>query len=592
MSFENKDISEKRKLRRPQVEAFNKIREHYENKSEKEVGLILPVGCGKSGLISITPYATTSSRVLIIAPGRKIRDQLAKDMKFSEPDNFYHKCDFFDDITDFPEVSIIEGGGKTNIHDIKSSDIVVSNIQQIAGDDNKWLEQLGDDFFDLIIVDEAHHNKANTWIKVKEKFPNAKVINYSATPMRSDGQLMSGEVIYSFPVVEAIREGYIKRLHAKMISPSRLVYIDNEGSEITLTSPEDIKRLGEEEASFRRGVLMSDETLSTLVDLSIKELYRLRQESGENRLKIIASALNYGHCIQIKEAFLARNLRADYVHSNEDGSVNDKVFAKLDSHELDVIIQSKMLGEGFDHKFLSVAMVGSIFSNLSPFVQFVGRVMRVVKQNSPGDLVNRGVVVFHVGANIANRWSDFRNFSEADQEFFADLLPEVEGVGFGPDGTSDKEFDGSSGDHKLVPVEITSSDGVVASELDPIGDVQELKKELAALGMTAIEAIEILRKSRLSKQDQRRAGRQAINDLVNHHAGLLINQLGFKLKGRNFNKSQDNYLWTVKELHKRVNAHIGCNSGDRENLSLEQVEEAKMVIPSITDEIRQEWSNG
>ena len=91
MSFENKDISANGKLRRPQVEAFNKIREHYSNQGGSEIGLILPVGCGKSGLISITPYATTSSRVLIIAPGRKIRDQLAKDMKFSEPDNFYLK---------------------------------------------------------------------------------------------------------------------------------------------------------------------------------------------------------------------------------------------------------------------------------------------------------------------------------------------------------------------------------------------------------------------------------------------------------------------------------------------------------------------
>lgn len=592
MRFKNKDITEKSKLRRPQVEAFAKIKEHYENKEEKEIGLILPVGCGKSGLISITPYATESSRVLIIAPGKKIRDQLAKDMKFNEPDNFYKKCDFFDSHDEYPEICVIESGGKTNIHDIRDSDIVISNIQQIGGDDNKWLDQLEPDFFDLIIVDEAHHNKANTWVKVKEKFPSARVINYSATPMRSDGQLMSGEIIYSFPVVEAIREGYIKRLHAKMISPSKLVYVNSDGSEITLTSPNEIKRLGEEEAAFRRGVLMSDETLSTLVELSISELHRLRKESGEKRLKIIASAINYGHCIQIKEAFLSRNLRAEFVHSNEDGAVNDKVFSKLENHELDVIIQSKMLGEGFDHKFLSVAMVGSIFANLSPFVQFVGRVMRVVKQNAPGDLVNTGVVIFHVGANIANRWSDFRNFSQADQEFFADLLPEVEDVDFGPDGITDRDPDEVGRSNRLIPVNVTSTDGVIASDLDPIGDFQELKKELAALGMTTNEAIEILRKSRLSKQDQRRAGRHAINDLVNHYAGLLINQLGFKHKGRNFNKSQDNYSWVVRELHNRVNDHINCDSGDRENLSLEQIEKAKSAIPKITEDIKQERSSG
>jgi superfamily II DNA or RNA helicase len=164
----------------------------------------------KSGLISITPYATESSRVLIIAPGKKIRDQLAKDMKFNEPDNFYNKCEFFDLVDDYPEVCIIEAGGKTNIHDIRSSDIVVSNIQQIAGDENKWLEQLDADFFDLIIVDEAHHNKASTWVKVKEKFPNAKVINYSATPMRSDGQLMSGEIYIVSLWLKQLGKGILK----------------------------------------------------------------------------------------------------------------------------------------------------------------------------------------------------------------------------------------------------------------------------------------------------------------------------------------------------------------------------------------------
>lgn len=62
-----------------------------------------------------------------------------------------------------------------------------------------------------------------------------------------------------------------------------------------------------------------------------------------------------------------------------------------------------------------------------------------------------------------------------------------------------------------LAVEVTSTDCVTVSELDPIGDFQELKKELASLGMTANEAIEILmpflrwnrslviRRSRLSK---------------------------------------------------------------------------------------------
>ena len=89
----------------------------------------------------------------------------------------------------------------------------------------------------------------------------------------------------------------------------------------------------------------------------------------------------------------------------------------------DVIVQVRKLGEGFDHPRLAVAAVFSIFANLSPFVQFVGRIMRVIKQNEPDDPINHGVVVFHAGANIARRWTDFQSYTGADQEFFDALLP-------------------------------------------------------------------------------------------------------------------------------------------------------------------------
>jgi superfamily II DNA or RNA helicase len=63
---------------------------------------------------------------------------------------------------------------------------------------------LAEDFFDVILVDEGHHNVAESWDLLRNKFPNAKIINFSATPSRADGQLMAGKIIYSYPVSEAI----------------------------------------------------------------------------------------------------------------------------------------------------------------------------------------------------------------------------------------------------------------------------------------------------------------------------------------------------------------------------------------------------
>ena len=127
------------------------------------------------------------------------------------------------------------------------------------------------------------------------------------------------------------------------------------------------------------------------------------------------------------EAFRARGMRAGYVHSRE-GQANDRVFQLLENHELDAIVQARMLGEGFDHPYLAVAMVGA-FRDLSPFVQFVAA-SSPPGTDAPGHPLNQGVVVFHVGANVARRWDDFRQLSQGDQDFFAGLLPEAEEVEF------------------------------------------------------------------------------------------------------------------------------------------------------------------
>ena len=574
------NIQDNENLRIPQREGWVCISNHYNaNPTVRFAGIVLPVGCGKSGLIAITPYALDAQRVLVITPGTRIRDQLGNDMKSSSADNFYQKCAILDRNTDFPE-AVVVASGTVNHDDFENADIVISNIHQIAGEENRWLDDFGADFFDLILVDEGHHNTAISWQQVFERFPNARVINFSATPARADGQLMEGEVIYSFPVVRAIQAGYVKSLTAKMLRPSELTYVDsNSGDERTI-GLEEVIELGQESAEFRRGIVMSEESLSSIVDCTIGELRRLREETGEQRLKIIASALNMDHCIQIVEAFSARGLRADYVHSRREGqNANQRVFQQLENHEIDVIVQARMLGEGFDHKYLAVAMVGGIFANLSPFVQFVGRIMRVLEQNMPGSPLNRGVVVFHAGANVAQRWDDFRSFSSADQEYFAEFLPEAENVDFDPTGIAEHE---PSGIGQIQPVDVVSETGVSAADMAPIGDpeVVELLQQLVDRGITPNQAADGIRRIRPTRQDRRRARRNALNSRVQNETGGILNRCGINPGGRILDprRQNTNYQWVISELNRRVNASVAQEDANRENFTLEQLETAHELL--------------
>jgi superfamily II DNA or RNA helicase len=197
-------ITNNQQLRIPQREGWTCIRDHFHRAdAAREAGIVLPVGCGKSGLIAIAPFAVNARRALVIAPGTRIRGQLGSDLRSNSPTNFYERRAVIPREAQFPETTVI-ATGRVNLDDIRHCDLAVANIQQIAGEENRWLDDLGPDFFDLILVDEAHHNTAASWQQVKRRFPNARIVNFSATPTRADGQLMEGEIIYSFPVLRAI----------------------------------------------------------------------------------------------------------------------------------------------------------------------------------------------------------------------------------------------------------------------------------------------------------------------------------------------------------------------------------------------------
>jgi superfamily II DNA or RNA helicase len=558
------NINANPKLRSPQREVYAALEEFASTASnDREAGIVLPVGCGKSGCITLAPFAFRSQRTLVVAPGLKIADQLYKDFDPTKSDMFYIKCEV---LTGAPYPEPVEiRGSSTNRGDLDESHVVITNIQQLQGQENRWLSSLPDDYFELILFDEGHHSVAETYENLKVKFPAARIINFSATPLRADGQMMAGRVLYSFPIFRAIKEGYVKRLKALVLNPRTLRYVRREDGEEIEVSLDEVRRLGEQEADFRRSIVTSKETLVTIVDASIRELERIRNESGDNRHKVIASALNFEHCRQIVEAYRARGCRVDYVHSKEDSASNDAVMKKLEAHDLDVIVQVRKLGEGFDHPFLSVAAVFSIFASLSPFVQFVGRVMRVIKQNSPNDPTNQGTVVFHSGANIASRWEDFQKYSEADQQFFDQILP-VEELDF----TNSDEIVVAPQPREPNTLEVCGQTEVIVEEI-PLLDDDEAMEAIATLRARGYSPEQV----RLAMEHQpipttrvyeRQAARAALDMRIKTETGRILNEKQMRNEGKELDKNhlnRPNFVVLKSTIDKHVNQAVGKSQGER-----------------------------
>jgi superfamily II DNA or RNA helicase len=405
---------------------------------------------------------------------------------------------------------------------------------------------------------------------------------------------MPGPVIYSYPVRDAIAEGYVKDLRALVLNPATLRYVRREGGQEVQVDLDEVRRLGEEDADFRRSIVTSAETRDTIVDASIHELRRLRRETGEGRLKIIASALHHGHCIDIVEAYRAKGLRADFVHSNE-GGANERVRGMLRDHQLDVIVQVRMLGEGFDHPYLSVAAVFSIFRSLSPFVQFVGRVMRAIAPGDVGSPLNQGTVIYHAGSNIARRWNDFRDFSGADQEYYDQLLPEHEWNFDLGEIRIEPEIPERRG-YRQIAVDIRAQDNVTIEEV-PL--IERDPEALAALRLlrdryTDDEIQRELQRIPAPRWVERDAARRALDDRVKNAAGEILGRRRLEHRGRDLDpgSGRENFVVVKSAIDRGIMVVVRRRPGDRAEYTREELEIIRGRFDDIVAQVERELFHG
>jgi len=478
-------------LRDPQREAYLRVVEFFRAGKNKAI-VQIPVGCGKTGLASLLPLGVAEGRVLIIAPNIQIKDGLYEAMDITNrPKCFWRKAGVLDrtQMTSGPLACTLDSG---NVTVATKSHVVITNIQQLATNVEKWLHQFEDNFFDMIIIDEAHHSAAESWKKVIERFPRAKVVHMTATPFRSDRQEIDGELVYRYPFRSATLKGYIKRLKASYVAPSEieLSFGDERGRTYTL---EEVFKLKEEDW-FSRGVALAPLCNKHIVDASLTKLEELRQTGTRHQL--IAVAISINHAKDIRKLYAERGYSADIIHSKQEPEEQENVLTSLKNGTLDCIIQVQMLGEGFDHPHLSVAAIFRPFRSLAPYIQFVGRIMRVVVQNDPTHPDNMGHIVTHLGMNLDKRLEEFKQFEKDDEAFWAKVIggeePETPAV-----VRAGNTRLSASETSVIVHGEIV--DSLWEEEFASLDDqhiIAELRERLKLLGLDPGQAEEIVRKSK------------------------------------------------------------------------------------------------
>ena len=583
----NKTVNTKN-LRDCQIKGYEAVLQHFNiQNAEKHVLVQLPTGTGKSALIAILPFGLAKKKVLILTPNLTLAKQLETDLEYvnnPEASAYKKRGIFTDDELYNLQVFALRLEDSVNFGDIEEHQIIIANYQQLNVIE-KWFKDR-QDVIDLIIIDEAHHQKANTYQSIIKFFSDAKIIGLTATPFRSDGKVVDGKNIYIYHFKDAIKKGYIRNIKVSNVTPQEieLSFSDEDNKTYSL---DDIIRM-KEDAWFRRGIALSQDCCDSIARKAHEKLEKLKKEFPSCSHQIIAAAMSIRHAREfVKIAFEKLGLKVGLV-SSENTTTNDETLKKLEQGKIDVIINVGMLGEGFDHNKLGVAAIFKPFATLNPYIQFVGRVIR------SNEDCKYCYVVSHVGLNQAKRFEEFKLFDNDDQEFLKELIYTEEKISKSENEDSFVEEEkivdsnNSTTDNKItikelgdevmdfesqfININCDSKDKISVAE-QAFNNLSDLEKEafFKKLGIQ-YDSVSTKKKRKTRPVDERKAAKSLLNEKEKSIATDVLKFLGLKHKGRNFNPLYDNFVWVKKAVSKMVNKKMNIDKNSRKELSYQQIQ--------------------
>ncbi|MEH7136388.1 DEAD/DEAH box helicase, partial [Priestia megaterium] len=394
-------------LRKPQRLAYKALKKSFESGNSEHKLIILPTGTGKTGLMGIAPFDIAKGRVLIITPSLVIREGISDEFDTRTQFNFWTERNVIIDDNHLPQVYRYAGHSGTTADKrrvkryLESSNIVIANIHKVySSTSNKTLTKMLDpDFFDMIIIDEAHHSAAESWQQTLEHFNAEKIVKLTATPIRNDAKEVTGEFVYEYSMAEAINNKYVKNVVAEDYTTEKLQFVV------------DGKKVDKEEALelmdkkwVSRSVAYSLECSKTIVEMSIERLKEKRQ-NGHAHHQILAVACSIDHAKQIMQLYNDLGYTADYVTSERPNEESEKVIIEFKKGQIDVLVNVNMLGEGFDHPPISIAAIFRPFRSLPPYAQFIGRALRRINiDNVIDNIDNVAHVIYHKDLDIDQLW--------------------------------------------------------------------------------------------------------------------------------------------------------------------------------------------
>lgn len=388
-----------------QIEALEALQDWF-MKTPDEIALTaMPTGSGKTGVICCLPYFLGASEnflfrkpVLVIAPNLEIASQLEGQTLPSKnnPDaNFL--CSRILKSADLSENAITDAlpnGVKieetkelsTNPKYLTQKDVIIANAQKFLR--GKWETALPDDLFQMVIVDEAHHFPAPTWLRIIDKFKNhALVAFFTATPFRTDEKLVvECNPAYRLPLEVARARGIIRRTVLDEINDNAEVRV----GDLSEVYKSVLRKVWEKQEKKKATQPLPNDTPHMAMAIAKDTAEANEVEDLWNTLFGDETAIAYHYQLPTKERL--------------------KRMQRLKDNKVRLVVVVDMLKEGFDHPPISIAAILTNISSPVKFTQFIGRAQRIVRTPEENERNVCADIVTHVYFKKQRR--NYHNFQK------------------------------------------------------------------------------------------------------------------------------------------------------------------------------------
>lgn len=323
-------------LRPYQQQARESVHSEWEQGNTKTL-LVLPTGCGKTIVFAkITEDCVrTGARVLILAHRGELLEQASD--KILKATGL--KC-----AVEKAEESCLMSWFR----------VVVGSVQTLMR--NKRLSQFPPDYFDNIIIDEAHHALSDSYRKILNYFSSAKVLGVTATPDRGDMKNL-GEVFdslaYEYTLPQAIKEGYLCPIKA-----------------VTIPLSLDLSGVSTQAGDFKA----SD--IDTALDPYLFQIADEMKKYCADRKTVVFLPL-----VKTSQKFCEILNSSGFSAAEVNGNSSDRaeVLADFESGKYNVLCNSMLLTEGWDCPSVDCVIVLRPTKVRGLYCQMVGRGTRLSK---------------------------------------------------------------------------------------------------------------------------------------------------------------------------------------------------------------------